>query len=84
MTTRELRNIYTTGNSCMDALPCANMALKLPQYFYLLMEKALGRHFQVQSPYYQVANSNQKTPIPTSSREQVRSEKAKKQNKYQH
>ena len=40
MTSRDLRNIHTTGNSCRDALPCANMALKLPQYFYLLMEKA--------------------------------------------
>ena len=29
MTPRDLRNIHTTGNSCRDALPCANMALKL-------------------------------------------------------
>ena len=78
MTTRDLRNIHTTGNSCRDALPCANMALKLPRYFYLLMEKPLGRYFQVQSPYYQVAQCNQKTPISISSRWQVRSEKAKK------
>ena len=41
MTPRDLRNIHTTGNSCRDALPCVNMALKLPQYFYLLMEKLL-------------------------------------------
>ena len=41
MTPRDLRNIHTTGNSCRDALPCTNMALKLPQYFYLLMEKLL-------------------------------------------
>ena len=33
-----------SGNSCRDAPPCANMALKLPQYFHLLMEKPLGRH----------------------------------------
>ena len=39
MTPRDLRNIHTTGNSCRDALPCVNMALKLSQYFYLLMEK---------------------------------------------
>ena len=32
-----------------DALPYANMALKLPQYFYLLMEKPLGCYFQVWS-----------------------------------
>ena len=32
MTPRDLRNIHTTGNSRRDALPCANMALKLPQY----------------------------------------------------
>ena len=50
MTPRDLRNIHTTGNSCRDALPCAKMALKLPQYFYLLMEKSLGRYFQVWSP----------------------------------
>ena len=40
MTPRDLRNIHTTGNSCRDALPCANMALKLPRYFYLLMGEA--------------------------------------------
>ena len=42
---------YPHHQSCRDAFPCANMALKLPQYFYLLMEKPLGRYFQVQSPY---------------------------------
>ena len=68
MTPRDLRNIHTTENSCRDALPCTNMALKLPQYFYLLMEKPLGRYFQVRSPYYQAAQCNQKTPIPVSSR----------------
>ena len=47
MTPRDLRNIQTPGNSCRDALPRTNMALKLPQYFYLLMEKPLGRYFQV-------------------------------------
>ena len=78
MTPWDLRNIHTTGNSCRDTLPCTNMALKLPQYFYLLMEKPLGRYFQVQSPYYQVAECNQKTLIPVSSKLQVRSEKAKK------
>ena len=64
MTPRDLKNIHTTRNSCRDALPCTNMALKLPQYFYLLMEQPLGHHFQVKSPYYQAA---QKTPIPVSS-----------------
>ena len=64
MTPRDLRNIHTTGNSCRDALPCANMALKLPQYFYLLMEKPLGCYFQVWSTYYQGAQCNQKTLIP--------------------
>ena len=34
----DLRNIHTR-NSFRDTLPCTNMALKLPQYFYLLMEK---------------------------------------------
>ena len=78
MTARDLRNIHTNKNSCRDALPCANMALKLPQYFYLLMEKPLGRYFQVRPPYYQAAQCNQKTPIAVSSRWQVRFEKAKK------
>ena len=40
---------------------------KLPQYFYLLMEKPLSCYFQVWCPYYQVARCNQKTPIPVSS-----------------
>ena len=64
MTPRDLRNIHTTGNSCRDALPCANMTLKLPRCFYLLMEKPLDRYFQVWSSYYQAAQCNQKTPIP--------------------
>ena len=51
-TYRPLRNIHTTRSSCRDALPCMNMALKLPQYFYLLMEKPLGCYIQVWSPYY--------------------------------
>ena len=54
MTPSDLRNIYTIGNSCRDALQCVNMALKLPLYFYLVMEKPLDRYFQVWSPYYQV------------------------------
>ena len=41
MTPRDLRNIHTTGNGCEDALLCMNIALKLPQYFYLLMVKLL-------------------------------------------
>ena len=77
MTPRDFRNIHTTGNSCRDALPCTNMTLKLPQYFSLQMEKPLGRYYLVRSPYYQAAQCNQKTPIPVSSRCQVRSGKAK-------
>ena len=68
MTPRDLRNIHTIGNSCRDTLPCANIALKLTQNFYLLMEKSLGRYFQDWSPYYLVAQCNQKTAIPVSSR----------------
>ena len=30
MTPRDLRNIHTTGSSCKDALPCANMAKTTP------------------------------------------------------
>ena len=58
MTPRDLRNTHTTMNSCRDTLPCGNMALKLPLYFYLLMEKPLGHYFQIQSPYYQAAQCN--------------------------
>ena len=48
--TQEPQKYPHTGNSCsMDALPCATMTLKLPQYFYLLMEKPLGCYFQVWS-----------------------------------
>ena len=68
MTPRDLRNIHTTENSCRDTLPCANIALKLPQNFYLLMEKFLGSYFQDWSPYYQVAQCNQKTAISVTSR----------------
>ena len=68
MTPRDLRNIHTTENSCRDALPCTDMSLKLPHYFYLQMEKPLGHYFQVWSSYYQAAQCNQKTPIPVSSR----------------
>ena len=68
MSTKDLRNIHTTANICSDALPWANMAPKLNQYFYLLMEKPLGCYFQVRSPFYQAAQCNQKTPIPISSK----------------
>ena len=63
-----LRNIHTTRNSCREALPCANMALKPLLYFYLLMEKTLDRYLQVRSLYYQVPQYNQKALILVSSR----------------
>ena len=55
-----------------------NMALKLPRHFYLLMEKPLGCLFQFWIPYYEVAQCNQKIPIPVSSKSKVRSKKSKK------
>ena len=73
--------IHTTGNSCRDALRCTNMALKVPWYFYLLMEKPLSCYFQIWSLYYQAAQCTQKTPILLSWRWQIRSEKAKKKKK---
>ena len=73
--------IHTTGNSCRDALRCTNMALKVPRYFYLLMEKPLSCYFQIWSLYYQAAQCTQKTPILVSWRWQIRSEKAKKKEK---
>ena len=33
MTPRDLRNTHTTGNSCRDALPCANMTTKTTPVF---------------------------------------------------
>ena len=68
MTLKDLKNIHATGNNCRDALPCTNMGLKPPQYFYLLMEKPLSCYFQVQSLCYQAAQWIVKTPIPLSSR----------------
>ena len=53
------------------------MEIKLSKYFYQLMDKSLSHYFQVQSRYYLVAQFNQKTSIPLTSRRQVRSEKAK-------
>ena len=46
MTPRYLKNIHTARSSCRDAFPCSNVALKLPQCFYLLMEKALVHYFK--------------------------------------
>ena len=47
MTRRDLRNIPAKENNCRGALPSVKMATNLLQYFYLLMEKPLGRYFQV-------------------------------------
>ena len=55
-----------------------DMALKMSRYFYLMMEKPLGCYFQVCSPFYQAVQCDHKTPIPLSSRAQVRSKKTKK------
>ena len=49
--TQDLMNIHPSRNSHRDTFPCMT-ALKLPLYFYLLMEKPLGYYFQVWSPYY--------------------------------
>ena len=83
MTPRDLRNIHTTRNSCTDTVPCANMALKVPQYFYLLMEKPIGRYFQVLFPYYQATMCNQKTPISYRQGDRSGFTKSKK-DKHQH
>ena len=56
--TSEIPPYHTTVNSSRDALPCTNMALKLLQYFYLLMENPLGCCFQAWSPYYQAKQCN--------------------------
>ena len=63
-------------NKLLGHMSMHSMALKLPQYFYLLMEKPLGCYFQVRFLYNQVTQCDQKTPIPASSRWHVRSKKA--------
>ena len=60
MTPKDPRNIHSTGNSCRD------MALKLPQYFNLVMGKSLGFYFRVWSQNYQETQCNQKTPLKIS------------------
>ena len=42
--------------------------LELPRYFYLLTENPFSCYFEIWTPYYQVAQCSQKTPILTSSR----------------
>ena len=46
----------------------AQHGTKTTPVFLSADEKSLGCCFQVQSPYYQVAQCNQKTPIPAFSR----------------
>ena len=69
---------YLKGHTSMH-----EMTLEPPQYFYLLIEKPYASYFQVQSPYYQMAQCNQKTTISVSSRWQLKSENPKKE-KSQH
>ena len=64
-------NKWNPGTSEISTPLMRNIALKLFWYFYLLMKKP-------QSPYYQTAQWNQKTPIPVSARWQVLSENTKK------
>ena len=64
MVASDLRNILTTRNSCRDGLSCLNMALKLPEYFYLLIKKPLGHYFQVWSHFYQGATGKHRLPYP--------------------
>ena len=49
---QDLRNTHTNGNSCRDALPYANMALKLPWYFYMLTEKPVQPHSATRKPLF--------------------------------
>ena len=72
MTPRDLRNIHTTENSCRDALPCANMALKLPQYFYLLMEKPLDCYFGFFTIKHHSATRKDLFPYPQGDRSGLR------------
>ena len=77
MTPRDLRNIHTTGNNCKDALPHEHDTKTTPAFLPADGEASWSL-LPSSSPYYQVAQCNQKTPIPVSSRLQVRPEKAKK------
>ena len=53
-------------------------SIKTPPVFLLADGEASWSLLPSLSPYYQAAQCNQKTPIPISSRQHVRSEKAKK------
>ena len=64
MVASDLRNILTTRNSFKDGLSCLNMALKLPQYFYLLIKKPVGCYFEVRSHFYQEATRKHRFPYP--------------------
>ena len=50
MTPRDLRNIQTTGNSCRDALPYANIAPKLPPAFISLSQSQLIKQLSFKQP----------------------------------
>ena len=77
MTPRDLWNIHTSVKKQQGLMSMHDMVLKLPWYFYLLMEKPLlGCYYQVQCLYYQLVQCNQTTPIPVIVK--VRSKKANK------
>ena len=80
MTPRDLRNIHVTGNSCRDAIPCVNMALKLPKYFYLLMEKSLGHYskFGLHTIWQCSATKKHLFPYPQADRSDLRKSKKKR------
>ena len=80
----KFRKIRTRNNSIFGHFSCSGCTsmcehvTKTTLVFFMLMEKPLGHYFQVWSPYYLPAKCNQKTPLPVSSRWQIKSEKAKK------
>ena len=77
MIPRNLRNICTTRNNCRDALPCGNIALKLPPIFtcwWRSLLVATSKFGLLTIRQYGATRKHQ----TVSSRWQVRSEKAKK------
>ena len=75
--------ISTLSEIALRAHFHARYGIKTAPVFLPADGEASWSYFQVWSHYYQAADCNQKTPIPLSSRWQVRSEKDKK-DKHEH
>ena len=65
MTPEDFSNVYTTGKSCKDTLPCPRWYIpKTTPAFLPANTEAFGHYFQDCSFYYQLTQCNKRTPIP--------------------